>query len=286
MIKDYSLKNFIPLLISFVLLIYYTVSSICNSFNIYIFALFFIFIVLNIAIFYILVTKRNKEQLEPKFYRYFIVISYFFIFIPNIILVILNFISAKPELSNAYHYDYVIVFGSSVSENNEKNENINLRLDYAIDYARRHMGTKFILTGAKVNNDIIEEAYYMRNYMIKNNIFNERILVDPLSHNTYENIQNSLYMIKEDIIRRNRFENIVKQPFILNKEKFSFNNVKIGFLSNDFHLMRINMMAKNEGIDNPLNINVKSNKFFMFYNILRENLALFKAFSLGQLKIF
>lgn len=286
MTKDYSLKNFIPLVIATLLLIYFIISSIFNEFNIYIFTLFFIFIILNIGLFYILITKRNKEQIEPKFYRYFILIAYCFIFIPNIVLFILNIMYVKPELRNVDHYDYVIVFGSSVSMEEEKNTNINLRLDYAINYARKHMGTKFVLTGAKVHSDFMEEALYMRSYMLKNNIFNERILVDSISQNTYENIQNSLYIIKEDMIRRNQYENLIKQPFMLVKDKFSFDSVKIGFLSNDFHLLRINMMAKNEGIKNPLDINVKSNKFFMFYYVMRENLALFKAFALGQLKLF
>lgn len=78
---------------------------------------------------------------------------------------------------------------------------------------KKNNKTKFVLSGAKGKNEFIEEAFYMRNYMLSKGIPNDRILVDIFSNNTYENINNSLYIIKEDMIIRNRHENIFGRPF-------------------------------------------------------------------------
>ena len=161
---------------------------------------------------------------------------------------------------------------------------MNSRLDTAIDFAKKNVKSKFVLTGAKGIDEPIAEAVYMKDYMIKRGINENRILVDPFSVNTSENINNSLNLIIDDVIKRNRAENLIPRPFKRNSKKFDMDFINIGFMSNEFHLTRINMMARKRGISTPYDIKCHTNLLYVPYLYVRENLSLFKAFVLSQLK--
>ena len=179
-------------------------------------------------------------------------------------------------------YDYIIVFGAGISDG--KTLVMNSRLDNAIEYAKRYRRCKFVLTGAKGEREPIEEAVYMRNYMVERGVSDAMIIIDPYSINTRENIFNALTLIRKDVFRRNPREKIITRPFKNDENKFDLDFLNIGFMSSEFHLTRINLMAKKYGIYKPYDIPCNTRTVYKPYLYIREDLSLIKAFVFNELK--
>ena len=279
-----NIKN-IPKYLSYVLLIYIFICALTVTFS---FVMIIIFILMSILLYllsYCLNHPYDYKKESPKFFNVFIETISILIFSFFSIVILINTIYPIQYIDNNKNFDYIIVFGAGVSTDESKNIIINTRILTALKYSDENNRTKFVLSGAKGDNEFIEEAFYMRNYMLSSGVPNDRILVDIFSNNTYENINNSLYIIKEDMINRNRRESIFGRPFKKDMDFFIYDNVEIGFLSNEFHLMRIDMMAKLKGVKKPINIVVKTTPFYLLYYEIREVLSIMKAFVLFQLKI-
>ena len=163
---------------------------------------------------------------------------------------------------------------------------MNSRIDKAIEYSKIYKRCKFVLTGARGANEPIEEAIYMKNYMTDRGMDERRLIIDTYSYNTYQNVYNSLNLIKKDVLIRNKKERIITRPFkSTDKEYFDLDFLNIGFMSSEFHLTRINMMAKKVGIYRPYDISCNTRNLYKPYMYIREDLSLFKAFVLNQLKL-
>ena len=282
--KVLNIKN-IPKYVSYILIIYILICSFTLTFSIEMVLVFLSMSILLYLLSFCLNNWHDKKVEEPKFFNIFIIVFNIVFFMSFFIVILINIIYPMRYINKNVDYDYIIVFGAGVSTDESKNVIINKRIETAIKNYHLNNKTKFVLSGARGKNEFIEEAFYMRYYMLASGVPEDKILVDIFSNNTYENINNSLYIIKEDILRRNKHENILGRPFKKDIDFFIFDNVNIGFLSNEFHLMRIDMMAKLKGVDNPNNILVKTEPFYIFYYEIREVLSLIKAFSKFQLKI-
>lgn len=277
------IKKYIFVILAGILAFYYITCSIITRFSISMLLPFFIAIVLLLLLHFINTKKLDREETGPKFFHVFIYVSSIAFFSIYIIIILLNIFIPKQLEKDDRPFQYIIVFGAGVSVDKSKNVIINKRIEKAIEYANKNKKATFVLSGAKQGDEIIEEASYMRDYMIARGVGPERILVDIFSYNTFENINNSLFIIKEDLLRRNQFENIIDRPFSKIKKIYDFDYLKIGFVSNEFHLWRINMMAKNLGINNINDIVVDTMPYLYVYYQIREVMSLFKAFALGQL---
>lgn len=91
---------------------------------------------------------------------------------------------------------YGLVFGNSML--------IKERVQTAYEAYKSHQIEKVIFTGgangiSNQNNDTLEEAIKMKNLAIKLGIKEEDIITECGSKNTFENIDNSLELIKENI---------------------------------------------------------------------------------------
>ena len=139
------------------------------------------------------------------------------------------------------------------------------------------------MTGAKVSHDAFEEATYMKEYMMEKGIDESRILTDTMSINTFENISNALYIIKSDLVKNNIYENILDSPVSINSSGHNLDYLKIGLLSSDFHLTRINLMSRKLGINDQYDISVESDFMHKLYLYVQETLSLYKAFVLKQI---
>lgn len=240
-------------------------------------------IVLLVLLHYIVNNPINEKESKPSFFYIFVKTTAVLFFLGIILVILFNVLYPKNGINeNNQDYDYIIVFGAGIA--NGKNEIMNTRLDLAISYAKKYKRSKFVLTGAKGIEEPIEEAVYMRNYMTDRGIDDRRIIIDPFSVNTYENIYNSLNLIKKDVLRRNARENIVTRPFRNDTDKFDLDFLNIGFMSSEFHLTRINLLAKKLGIYRPYDISCKTRNIYKPYLYVREDLSLFKALVLNQIK--
>ena len=107
-----------------------------------------------------------------------------------------------PNINNKEIY----IFGAGIKADEDRNFIINSRLNKALEYAKVHKKTVFVLTGAKVDEEPIEEAMYMKNFLTSNGIELDRIMTETKSINSYQNLYNSYALIEKDMIKRNRTE--------------------------------------------------------------------------------
>ena len=278
------LKKFIFIFLAVITFIYLVVCNIVMTFSFIMNAVFITAIVLFILIYYLINNPLNLKERAPSFIRIFINVFAFFYFLGIGSLIIFNIFYPKHYLNtNNQTYDYIIVFGAGISEN--KTAIMNSRINKAVEYSKIYPNCKFVLTGAKGGNEMIEEAIYMRNYLKDKGIDDKRLLIEPNSVNTNENILNSLNLIKKDIVRRNAKENIITRPFKNTEGYFDLDFLNIGFMSSEFHLTRINMMAKKIGISRPYDIPCRTEVLYIPYLYIREDLSIFKALILNQIKV-
>ena len=245
-------KKIFPLL-AVILAIYIIICDLMMTFSFSMNVVFGTAIVLLCMLQYMVVFPVNKEFRGPSFIRVFTKVVSAFFFIGVLSIIAFNVLYPKNYINDKNQkFDYIIVFGAGISDN--KTEIINGRIEKAIEYSKIYKECKFVLTGAKGDDEPIEEAIYMKNYMVERGVDGKRVLVDTLSFNTYENVFNSLELIEKDILFRNKKENILTRPFKNTDYDFDLDFLNIGFMSSEFHLTRINMMAKKMGIYRPYDI--------------------------------
>lgn len=145
--------------------------------------------------------------------------------------------------------DYVIVLGAQVKKSGPS-LSLRRRLDTAYDYLEQNPETVCIVSGGKGSNEPMSEAECMQKYLIEKGIAKERIIEENKSTNTKENLQNSLPMIES--------------------------GKSIALITNDFHVHRAKLIAKNVGYSEIYGIAADSPTFYLPNNMLREFFALIK----------
>lgn len=279
------IKKYIFLVLALIIAIYLFMCDVLMTFSISMNVVFLTAVILLLMIQYMVNVPLNKKVRGPSFVRILIIVASIFFFSGIFSILAFNLMYPKHGINtNNQEYDYIIVFGAGVKEN--KNEIMNSRIDKAIEYSKIYKRCKFVLTGARGANEPIEEAIYMKNYMTDRGMDERRLIIDTYSYNTYQNVYNSLNLIKKDVFIRNKKERIITRPFKnTDKEYFDLDFLNIGFMSSEFHLTRINMMAKKVGIYRPYDISCNTRNLYKPYMYIREDLSLFKAFVLNQLKL-
>lgn len=140
--------------------------------------------------------------------------------------------------------DHLIVLGAQVRENGPSVV-LQYRLDTACAYLEDNPDTVCIVSGGQGWNEPYPEAEGMRDYLLKKGVPAERILMEPESRNTLENIQNSMQMIDPEADR-------------------------VGIVTNNFHLFRGCAIAKKAGIRHVSGIAAPSKLLYLPNNMLRE----------------
>lgn len=94
------------------------------------------------------------------------------------------------------NYDAIIVLGAQVLLSGEPNTQLQWRLDAAAE-AWRLKNVPIAVCGAQGKDEPLPEAEAMRNYLVKQGIPEEMILMDPNSFNTNENLRNAAALLKD-----------------------------------------------------------------------------------------
>ncbi|MBQ3135287.1 MAG: YdcF family protein [Oscillospiraceae bacterium] len=71
------------------------------------------------------------------------------------------------------------------------------RLDTAVDYLAQHPDMTVIVSGGKGDDEHASEASVMRDYLVSSGVPGERILVEDVSRNTYQNMIYSQQMMQQ-----------------------------------------------------------------------------------------
>lgn len=170
--------------------------------------------------------------------------------------------TAEPNL------DYVIVLGAQVKPEGPS-KTLKLRLDKAVEYAVQNPNTILVLSGGQGNDEPSTEAAAMRNYLLEQGILERQLLLEENSRSTLENIVYSHLVIEER----------QKQKVFAERNT----PVRIGILTNNFHLYRAKLIAKHYGLEDVSGIAAESDKILFIHFCLRDGIALLKDRLMGNL---
>ena len=172
-----------------------------------------------------------------------------FIIVLVIFLVCEGLIISKMHIKEKNDLDYIIVLGAQVYKDRPSSV-LKYRLDRAITYLNENPNALCIVSGGKGENEPFSEGYGMKEYLVNNNINENRIIIEDKSKSTKENLINSNKIIND-------------------KTK------TIGIVTNNFHMYRALLIAKKENI-NAYGVVASSKALYLPNNLLREFLALIK----------
>ena len=153
-----------------------------------------------------------------------------------------------------YDKDFVIILGSKINEDGTLTPLLKGRADKAIEFAKnQYEETKkkiiFIPSGGKGRDEGMAEAEAIQNYLIKNGIFKNQIILEDKSTSTIENMKFSKDKIKE-----------------INKEG------NVIFSTTNYHVFRSGVIATNQGLDCE-GIGSKTKWYFYTNALIREFIA-------------
>lgn len=92
--------------------------------------------------------------------------------------------------------EYAIILGARVA-GEIPTRSLQYRLDSALQYALRFPHVKLILSGGQGPGEDISEAKAMEKFLLKNGVEEGRLLLEPASTSTYENIHYSIRLIPD-----------------------------------------------------------------------------------------
>lgn len=162
-------------------------------------------------------------------------------------LVILSAMLAIPK----NELEYVIILGAQIRGKKITNA-LERRLKKGIRYLKENPKTHCIVSGGRGKGEEITEAEAMGEYLIRNGIERERILLEDKSKTTWQNLEFSQTLIK-------------------NKEM-------IGIITNNFHIYRAVKIAEMQGYKKIYAIPASTNLIVFPNYMTREFFALIKLF--------
>ena len=124
-------------------------------------------------------------------------------------------------------FDYLLVLGTAV-EGTEPSGMLMDRIEAAYTYLASHPNVICIVSGYKSGTGEISEAECMYRELAERGIDPERIWIEPNASSTLENLSFTMALIRE---------------------KTGSTPSRIGILSSEFHLLRAEMFAKEQGVE-------------------------------------
>lgn len=167
-----------------------------------------------------------------------------------VLVILCGMIATEFTSDGDKNLDYIIVLGAQVRENGPSVV-LKYRLDTAIDYLNENPDTICIVSGGKGKNEPFSEAKGMYEYLLKNGIEKNRIILEDKSRNTVENIKNSKVLMEQ-----------------------SYN--RVGIVTNNFHMFRGVRLAKAQGLHGVYGIAADSSILYLPNNVLRECCGILK----------
>ena len=158
--------------------------------------------------------------------------------------------------------DYILVLGAQVYESGPSVV-LRYRLDKAVEYLTDHPQTMCIVTGGQGYNEPYAEAQGMREYLIAAGIPEQRIISEDQALNTTQNIRYSADVLK--------------------KQSVDLKKMRVGIITNDFHVYRSVSIAKRQGYEHVYGIASGSHPYYLPNNMLREFCGVCKDKLLGNM---
>lgn len=126
--------------------------------------------------------------------------------------------------------EYLMILGSVVIDEDEPSRQLAERMERALTYLNLHKHAKAVCCGGCFRKEQkVSEAEIIKHFLVNNGIDENRILLEDKSTTTYENFNFALKIIENDSGK-------------------TVNDTKIAFLTNDYHVFRSGVIAKQMGI--------------------------------------
>ena len=156
----------------------------------------------------------------------------------------------------SFDKDYILILGCQISADGSLTPLLKGRTDRAIEFAKMQeqaTGKKlnFVPSGGKGSDEIIPEGKAIENYLFAQGIPSDRILTEDRSINTYENMKNSMELIKT---------------------KTTLSEPKLAFSTTSYHVFRSGVLAEQQGI-HAEGIGSKTKSYFYINAFVREFIA-------------
>lgn len=136
--------------------------------------------------------------------------------------------------------DYLMILGCNIIGADTPCPQLCDRMDRAAEYLNLHQNSIVVACGGCFRpKQTVSEAEIIKNYLVDKGIDESRILLEDKSTTTYENFEFALKIIEEHSNKK-------------------VNEIKIAFLTSDYHIFRSGMIAKNSGIQNVLKVSAST----------------------------
>jgi uncharacterized SAM-binding protein YcdF (DUF218 family) len=119
----------------------------------------------------------------------------------------------------------VLILGAYVSKDGPS-EILFSRLTAGLEYAAANPGARVIVSGGQGLDEPVSEAEAMRDFLVAHGLEESRILLEDKSHNTYQNLVNSIAMLTNG-----------EEPYA------------IAVVTSEFHIFRTAMLAARAGVE-------------------------------------
>lgn len=175
-------------------------------------------------------------------------------------IIIESFIYSGTKNNNYKKVDYLVVLGGGL-KGKEVTATLKYRLDKAMEILNKDKDIKVVVTGGKGYGEEVTEASAMENYLIKNGINRDRIIMEDKATSTYEN-----FKFTRKILQQNT----------------SKGNFSILIITSDFHMARAKLIAKKLGFS-PYGVTSPSFRYLLPNSIIREYFAVVKSLIYGEI---
>lgn len=156
----------------------------------------------------------------------------------------------------AFDKDHILILGCRINNDGTLTKLLSGRADRALEFAKMQKESAgkditFVPSGGKGSDEIISEAEAVKNYLMDKGVPEDRIITEDKSENTFENIRNSVKLIRE---------------------KDGGEASKIAFSTTNYHVFRAGLLAWKQGIKME-GIGSKTKRYFWINAFVREFIA-------------
>lgn len=178
---------------------------------------------------------KNKKIFIKEWNRK-IKLTFVILFSAGILICVVNLfcISNYQLASEKDSVDYVILLGGGIDKNGVLPKSVQMRAQKTADYLNQHKNTICVVTGGTLKFLPVAEAPELKNYLVRNGVEENRILVEDKALDTIQNFEYSCEMLAN-------YEGISKRE-VLQKE--------IIVVTSYYHLKRAEILAKRMGFSN------------------------------------
>ena len=134
---------------------------------------------------------------------------------------------------------------------------LKLRLDKALEYHEKNPDALIIVSGGQGYGEDVTEAFAMKRYLVQNGVPEEIVVEEDKATSTSENMKYSKEILENDF-------------------GYTADNIKIAFVTNNFHVFRSIKLAQLAGFYNTTYLHTSLQWYNYIPNYIRETLAIFK----------